>query len=82
MTDTEGRCEKHNYERSDATLPPFVCPKCKQEEQLEFCKQGYHHMAPPRGWDGMRWCYGCGKTVDPDDYFAEAIGSLVQKFRK
>lgn len=52
-----------------------------REERLEMCKQGHHYYAPARGVDGMRWCYGCGKTVDPDDFFAEAVGILIQKGR-
>ncbi len=31
------------------------------------CKLGFHYYAPARRIDGKRWCYGCGKTVDPDE---------------
>ena len=51
-----------------------------KEERLEQCKRGFHFFAPPRGRDGMRWCYGCGKTVDPDRFFAEAVSSVTGKF--
>jgi hypothetical protein len=57
-------------------------PENKQptrEERLELCRRGYHHYASARGSDGMRWCYGCGKTVDPDDFFAEAVSSGIKK---
>lgn len=49
------------------------------EERLEQCKRGFHYYAPARGIDGMRWCYGCGKTVDPDDFLAEAVSGLILK---
>lgn len=48
-------------------------------ERLEQCKRGFHYYAPPRGIDGMRWCYGCGKTVDPDRFLADAVGGLILK---
>ena len=51
-----------------------------KEERLEQCKRGFHFFAPARGRDGMRWCYGCGKTVDPDAFFAEAVSSVIDKF--
>ena len=48
-------------------------------ERLEQCARGFHYYAPPRGIDGKRWCWGCGKTVDPDAFFAEAVVGLIRK---
>lgn len=50
-----------------------------KEERLEKCKLGFHHYAPPRGIDGLRWCYGCGKTVHPDRFFADAVYEAIDK---
>lgn len=74
-------CTKHNIEFTQLSPSYAACVPCREETQAILCKSGQHHMAPPRGIDGKRWCYGCGATIDPDDYFAEAVGLLIQKMR-
>lgn len=75
------RCEKHDCNFTQFTPDYADCVKCRKERQDILCAQGHHNMAPPRGSDGMRWCYNCYKAVDPDSYFAEAVGMLIERTR-